>query len=1325
MTTRLTARSIQYAPAPRPRGSRPANPRHAFRIIARVGQAVWLGCDYLESSQIPAGHTFIDARLAKGGLPDITITPGLTSGQATISGGVYKFLDDKEELGAWLADKAINGVQVFSSIIEHYKLDELDDLNDPQTMQRCLAYTFQIRKTIKSDKAVYEFSCEDIQRDLETEIFNKPPFKLYATIGETDSVIAITLPTDEAADHDYAFLHGRDYLVNPNDTRAYLLIDDEYISYRGLRTDQSIDGVSVTSLEAPIRGEFGTAPAAHEVSADTPVENRPEMVHVAYCEETDASLALAILTNRFLDGRTWTHGLDTSARWVNFRSFADAGSTRRRTVRRHKSESAKRYLEEQVLSKMPAILIPNPVGELQLQEVSFYRAPTATDVIDESSCYGGSLSALTHDASDCKEWISLAWDLDPLTETYRQTTALYDTYSAAETQATEPAEYEADTITTSRSTESEVRQILGVLWAKHALPVKRLSAALMPELHHLLPGDAVQVRHTVRDYKTATGYQQTIDTPMLVGTIRDRQKEGRYTVDLIGYQAPPAQLLTGGLPMPESVYMENGTLLPGVVGGVATGSPAIALNRKYYYLGDLTLPADWNPTFVGTGDFELWVRGVLLWAYPLDGQGRGMSGGVRGYTQAPPPAGPWTANVDRSVNSAGEAQGIIYSRVRSHPPSVTGRAPGDLAERVTVERGRIVGLPPVLAGSGGAAGETCTWNETRDGGIQHATGSIPGTGGAAGGMGGKIVCFPGSGFVASGGVDCSGANGTATTTSTIGGHAAAGAGGAHGHWAFYTDGIGTQWQGITSTRFVAKHGLATLGGTKTPAATYEKRNGPYFGWRGFYDPPQDDTNRWTDAHTIGVIPPSQTAVDTTYSAFNEYFIDQPDGRSRVYVQAARPSDGNKWDLWITPEQLASGSTTPILYVFTATGYTLVDWVNTQYATVYHALLAIARRGGNTLHYGPARPSIYTDGDEWIDSSTGLRWILYTGREDVLTGGGNYLWGANKWPNGNLASYPEEQTIYVFDNLDLVPSLPRGVVGTAPTTGVFGVPASLTGTATASAVTISWTAVSGALKYNIDRATGTGPFSYLTTVSVGTEHTDNTVSTGITYKYRVNAIRGSAGQEEYSDWSAVLEITAETDGTGTPGTPVSVATPTGITATVISSTEILINWANQSDVDGFRVLRNSVLISTVTIVDDVLESEYLDTTAVAQTTYVYEVRAYVGSNESAGATVTVTSSQAPASGDLLPNAPTGLSVSIYSGTSAELFWTPVPIADRAGGINYEIEQDTVRIRVTEDANVSSHFMSNLDPATEYDWRIRLSDGGGGFSAWVAVTGTTNP
>ena len=91
----------------------------------------------------------------------------------------------------------------------------------------------------------------------------------------------------------------------------------------------------------------------------------------------------------------------------------------------------------------------------------------------------------------------------------------------------------------------------------------------------------------------------------------------------------------------------------------------------------------------------------------------------------------------------------------------------------------------------------------------------------------------------------------------------------------------------------------------------------------------------------------------------------------------------------------------------------------------------------------------------------------------------------------------------------------------------------------------------------------------------------------------------------------------------------------------------------------------------------------------------------------------------------PSPPTGLSVAIYSSTAAELLWTAVAPASRAGGRYYEIEQNGAPVRSTGDANVHSHYMSNLLPATEYHWRVRLTDGAGTFSEWVSVTGTTNP
>lgn len=1328
---RLTAKSTQYPSLSLLRGSRPESPRYAFRLTARAGQQRWLGCDNLDLAQLPAGALFLDAPLADKGLPNITITPGLTKGEANISGGKYAFLDDKRELGDWLADKAVNRVQLFGGMLEQFELSEDDDLNDPDTFLRALRYTFQIRGSIVANDNVYEFRCEDISRDVDTEIFNKEPFRLYSTVFSGSATIAITLPVADAADHDYTFWFGPDYLVHPGEKRAIIQLGTgdttEFVSYTGLEPT-TVGGVQVLRLKDPVRGLFGTNPVEHVVDEGTETENKPEMPHVAYCEESPASLALACLINRFVDGRAWTHGLNIDERWVDINSFARASDERRRTVRRTKSISAKKYIEARI-SKMPAIMIPGTTGQLQLKTVQFFQQPQARDVLDESTCYGGDLSPLTHDAKDCKKELIFKWDYDPVRDDYRQQTHIIDLLASGETQATESVEYEDETISTARSTETEVLGIGGVMWAKHALPVKRLSARVMPELAHVRPGDVIQVNHYPRDYKNGTTSEAPLRTPMLVGTLRDFQKSGSVSVDLIGYQAPPPNLLKGSLPLPESAYMENGIPLPGVVNGVAQGAAAINLNQKYYHLGDLTLPASWAPVFAGNGDFELWVRGVLLWAYQLDGKGKGRLAGSRGYHEAPPAAGPWNAH--RNMETDSDGGGISTGRVRqfnvrSHPASTVISRQGTIAEQINVERGRIIGLPASLAGSGGAKGEASTWKITKGfGSTPVSDGILEGSAAGNGGMGGKIICFPGSGFVADGGIDCSGGDGAAPTELRLDGYQAAGAGGARGHWAFYTDGVGTTFQGITASTFTAIDGQSQLVGNRLSKASTNSRSLVEF--RGYYDPPQDTTNKWADSHTIGVVPASQTAVDSTYlSAFNEFFEDQPDGRATVYEQNARPSDGNKWDLWITPTELRNGGTRPILYVFGESGYELVDWENTRFATVYHSMLAIKRRGGNTLHYGNTRPTEYIDGDEWFDFSANRRWILYAGREDILIGVGDYAVGANKWLDGNLAKYPEEQTIYVFDDLDLDPILAKGAIGSISETGgggtstAFGAPTNVTATSTAASVSLTWTPVTGATKYNVERAISNDAFQYLTTTT-GSSFSDASVVNGSSYRYRVNAIRGSVGAEEFSDWSSVLSITAQAGGTGSSISTGTVSAPTGLTGRTVSESEIELTWDEQfTSLEGFRLLRAGELIAT----KSATEYSHLDTGLTAGTVYTYELRAYAGDDESSGDTTTAITAQSTASGGAL-TAPASLAVAIYSGTAAELSWPAVPPGDRGTGNTYEIEQDGQQIRDTGDANVTSHFMSNLTPGTAYNWRIRLSDGVGGVSPWVDASGTTNP
>ncbi|HEX6654589.1 MAG TPA: metallophosphoesterase [Candidatus Limnocylindria bacterium] len=63
---------------------------------------------------------------------------------------------------------------------------------------------------------------------------------------------------------------------------------------------------------------------------------------------------------------------------------------------------------------------------------------------------------------------------------------------------------------------------------------------------------------------------------------------------------------------------------------------------------------------------------------------------------------------------------------------------------------------------------------------------------------------------------------------------------------------------------------------------------------------------------------------------------------------------------------------------------------------------------------------------------------------------------------------------------------------------------LTASAVGGQVNLSWTAVTGATKYRVQRALATGSFTVLSR-QTGTTYTDSTVSAGTTYRYRIVAV----------------------------------------------------------------------------------------------------------------------------------------------------------------------------------------------------------------------------
>lgn len=1240
---RLTARTTQYPPGEREQGSRPVNPRHAFRIGIGPAQAVWLSCTDTERDQLPDGHVFLDAPLAS--LPNVTLTPGLTTGEATLSGGVYGFLDDKRELRDWLAGKFSNGLELFGATVQQYDLDEDDDLNDATTLARCLRYTWQVRDQLVMDDALVKIKCSDIQRELDADIISAEPFRLYHTIGASlSTVIPITLPVDGMAARDFGFEHGPDYIVTPGETMMIFKIgsgeDLEYIGCRGFRSDEfATNGNPVVTLLQPLRGMFGTEPREHEVGEDTPLESRPEMLPVAYAEEDPVSLAHAIMTGEFLDGRTWPWGRGVAARWVNTASFASATSGRRRTLLRTEKVNAKRFIEEQILSFLPGFMYPDPTGALTLKQIAYFRKPSARAVLDESTCYGGDLSALTRDASDTGYPIVMTWDKSPLTDEYRQETHWLDEAAADAladedgTRHLEPIEYESELLTSSRQTESELRAASAIFSARHARPVERLSAKPSRELWHLMPGDAVTVRHYPEHIANGSGIAKPIDTPAVIASVVDRQSEQGVDWRLIAHSAPPPSLLDGGEPLPAQAYTEGGIALPGISGSVASGSPNLRLGQKYYHLGDLTLSAGWAPVWQGEGDLILWVRGVLLWAADVDLTGLGLSTpNSQGYHEAPPAGGSWLTNVTRFTNSSGAPQGITRVRVRSHPPPrVASVNVGAFAEGVTVERGRVVGIPTMLAGRSGGPGSQCKWGGLDDQGKALASGSIDSRGYGVGGGGAQILSYPGSAFVGDGRLTLDGADSASPDfASDARGYAAMAAPGARGHATFITDGQGTPWP-IDGTRLVARDGRTRPQGKRAESATWEQRNS-ISSYRSYYDSTVGSANQWADSHTIVVLPPSQTPSDRNYqSSFDEFFADQPDGLSIVRVQLNKPGDGNRGDLWVQPQYLLSTSQTPPIEVFVqGVGYQPVDWTTTRFGTVYRSMLAIARRGGNTLHYGPERPAEgeYTDGDEWINSNTGLGYILYSGREDVLNRAGDYQLGANKWPK--LAKYlAGEQVIFVHDDLDTLPQFPDPGAdsGFDGVNGGDAYPAlnSLRTEAGTSQVEIYIGLPSdddGITGYVIRRdgqviATVTGGYYLDTGLTPSTQ-----------YRYEVYAT-GPDGDGRSLTSSATTDAGTTTGGGGSGGGGATTATltaPTNFTVDIYSRTSAQLNWtavpaASRGAATEYVIQQDGSEIQRYSDLNR--NSKFMDSGLAEGQTYTWRIRTEGGGEISAWVDVTGT------------------------------------------------------------------------------------------------------
>jgi fibronectin type 3 domain-containing protein len=211
----------------------------------------------------------------------------------------------------------------------------------------------------------------------------------------------------------------------------------------------------------------------------------------------------------------------------------------------------------------------------------------------------------------------------------------------------------------------------------------------------------------------------------------------------------------------------------------------------------------------------------------------------------------------------------------------------------------------------------------------------------------------------------------------------------------------------------------------------------------------------------------------------------------------------------------------------------------------------------------------------------------------------------------------------------VPAAPTGVTATA---------------GSASEIDLSWSAVTGASSYTVQRATSSaGPYT-----AVGSPTTSSLADTGL-----------SAGTTYY-----YLVATVDGSGTSAASGPVSattlLATPTGVVAAAVSASEVDLSWNAVTGAASYVVQRAATSGGPYTTVGSPIVTSFADTALSAGATYFYVVRA-VGSPGTSGPST-------PVSAVTVPPAPAGLSATAASGSEIDLSWGAV-----TGATSYTVQR----------------------------------------------------
>lgn len=255
-------------------------------------------------------------------------------------------------------------------------------------------------------------------------------------------------------------------------------------------------------------------------------------------------------------------------------------------------------------------------------------------------------------------------------------------------------------------------------------------------------------------------------------------------------------------------------------------------------------------------------------------------------------------------------------------------------------------------------------------------------------------------------------------------------------------------------------------------------------------------------------------------------------------------------------------------------------------------------------------------------------------------------------------------------------------------------------------------------FKVERAPGgTTNFGQITTLPANTASYRNTgLNADASYTYRIRAYN-EAGNSSYSN-------TATATTHGDVGTELP-ASPSNLTASAVSSTQINLAWRDNSDnEDRFKVERAPGGTANYTQVADLSAntSSYQDSGLNPSSSYIYRVRAV---NEAGNSGYSNTAAATTLAGAAAPAAPSNLTATATSPTQINLAWNDNSNnedgfkVERAPGGTMDFSQIA-----SLPANSGSFQNTGLSASTGYSYRVRAFNDAGPSSYSNTATATTS-